>query len=124
MILVDTSVWVDHFRFGDVDLAELLDRGDVACHPFVVGELACGSLKNRGEILQLLSHLPQLPMAAHEEALALIQSRRLMGKGIGWIDIHLLASALLAGVALWTRDRRLDAAARSAGVRALGEPRP
>jgi hypothetical protein len=108
MILVDTSVWVDHLRSNDSALISALQAGTVLTHPFVVGELACGNLKNRGEVIALLQDLPAAPVATHAEALAFIEARSLMGRGIGYIDIHLLASAALAGdTRLWTRDRRL-----------------
>lgn len=118
MILVDTSVWVDHLREGDEELAKRLHADEVACHPFVIGELACGRLRNRSELLALLSALPALPKVADEEALAFIEDHGLMGRGIGLIDIHLLASCMLAGVGLWTRDRSLARAASLAGVSA------
>ena len=112
MILVDTSVWVDHLRDGTPALAAALEQGRVLTHPFVLGELACGNLKNRGEVLQLLGELPAAPMATDPEALDFIERRALMGRGIGYVDIHLLASVALAGTAqLWTRDKRLAAVA-------------
>lgn len=112
MILVDTSVWIDHLRSGEPALATSLEGGQVLMHPFVLGELACGNLKNRGEVLRLLGDLPAAPTATEHEALTLIERRALMGRGIGYIDVHLLASAALAGVGrLWTRDRRLAAVA-------------
>lgn len=107
MVLVDTSVWITHFRHGSRRLKELLADGDVMCHPFIIGELACGNLKNRAEILDLLQSLPQAGAASLDEVLALVESRGLSGKGIGLIDVHLLASALIAKVSLWTEDRRL-----------------
>jgi predicted nucleic acid-binding protein len=107
MVLVDTSVWVDHFRRGLPELAEQLDAGVVVCHPFVLGELACGNLKNRREILELLQTLCTCPVASHEEVLHFVESNRLMGLGLGYIDMHLLASAKLAGLPLWTLDRPL-----------------
>jgi len=114
MILVDTSVWVEHLRRGTAALATALEGGEVLTHPFVVGELACGNLKNRGEVLGLLGELPSAPVVTHAEALAFIERRALVGRGIGYIDVHLLASALLAGTArLWTRDRRLAAVAEN-----------
>ncbi len=113
MILVDTSVWIDHLRKGDPELASLLNEGMVLCHPFVIGELACGNLKNRHEILSLLEALPTATVASHEEVLHLVSDRKLHGKGLGWIDTHLLASALLFKSTLWTRDRTLAAAARA-----------
>ena len=112
MILVDTSVWVDHLRAGEPALAVALELGAVLTHPFVVGELACGNLNNRSEVLQLLGDLPGAPMATDAEALDFIERRALMGRGIGYIDVHLLASVVLAGSArLWTRDLRLAAVA-------------
>lgn len=111
MVLVDTSVWVDHFRRGLPELAEQLDAMAVVCHPFVMGELACGNLKNRREILQLLQTLCTSPVAGHEEVLHFIESNRLMGLGLGYIDVHLLASARLSGLPLWTLDRTLQTTA-------------
>ena len=112
MILVDTSVWVEHLRRGSEPLAEHLREEAVLCHPFVVGEIACGSLKNRRETLHLLRTLPQAPVAREEEALAFIETHRLAGAGLGWIDVHLLASAALAHAAIWTLDRRMADVAR------------
>lgn len=112
MILVDTSVWVEHLRKGAPALATALEQGTVLAHPFVLGELACGNLKNRGEVLRLLRELPAAPMATDAEALDFIERRALMGRGIGYIDVHLLASVSLTGSArLWTRDQRLAAVA-------------
>jgi len=112
MILVDTSVWVDHLRDGTPALAAALEQGRVLTHPFVLGELACGNLKNRSEVLQLLGELPAAPMATDPEALDFIERRALMGRGIGYVDVHLLASVALAGTSqLWTRDKRLAAVA-------------
>jgi hypothetical protein len=109
MILVDTSVWIDHFRNASPVLVEALNREDVLVHPFIIGELACGNLRNRREILQDLGHLPSAPVATHEEALELIERRSLSGLGIGYVDVHLLASTALHGSArLWTRDRGLS----------------
>ena len=108
MILVDTSVWVDHLRKGAPALAGALEQGNVLMHPFVRGELACGNLKNRGEVLRLLEELPGAPIATDVETLNFIERRALMGRGLGYIDVHLLASVALAGTArLWTRDKRL-----------------
>ena len=116
MILVDTSVWVDHLRNGDARLADLLERGSVVMHPFVVGEIACGSLTHRASILELLRELPTAVIAESEEALGFIERHSLHGKGIGYVDIHLLASvALTQGARLWTRDKRLQAAADDLG---------
>ena len=111
MTLVDTSVWIRHLRQGDGHLAEMLNSGSVYCHPFVIGELACGNLRNRDELLSLFSALPSTPVADHDELLDFVTRRDLAGRGLGWIDVHLLASALLANCRLWTLDRRLAAAA-------------
>src|SRR5207253_3272555 len=105
-------VWVDHFRHGDPELATLLERGEVECHPFIIGELAGGNLSARAEILILLRKLPQTPTIEHDEALAFIDAHKLAGEGLGWLDIHLLASAQLARTSLWSRDRQLAGAAR------------
>ena len=113
MILVDTSVWVEHLRRRSASLVGLLDRGQVACHPFVIGEIALGTLKNRAEILDLLSELPSARVVRHEDALALIDARALSGSGVGWVDVHLAASALVERWPLWTLDRRLDAVVRT-----------
>jgi predicted nucleic acid-binding protein len=108
VILVDTSIWIDHLRSGEPALATALEGGRVLMHPFVLGELACGNLNNRSEVLRLLRDLPMAPTATDPEVLVLIESRALVGRGIGYIDVHLLASTALEGVAwLWTRDRRL-----------------
>jgi hypothetical protein len=106
VILVDTSVWIDHLRSGVADLGALLEAEQVLTHPLVIGELACGSLRKRTEILSLLARLPLAQIAGHDEVMALV-TRRLHGRGIGWLDAHLLASALLSDAALWTRDRPL-----------------
>lgn len=111
MILVDTSVWIHHLRKGDRELTRLLNEGVVLCHPFVIGELACGNLKNRAEILSLLAALPSSSLASHAEGLHLVTDRELVGRGIGWIDVHLLASALLSKCTLWTKDKALGAVA-------------
>ena len=111
MVLVDASVWVSHLRDGHEGLRALLDEGLVLCHPFVIGELACGNLINRMEIISLLRALPLTSVAAHDEVLAFIVARNLAGKGLGYVDVHLLAAAVVAGVPLWTLDKRLDKAA-------------
>jgi len=107
MVLVDTSVWVSHLRKGNSQLEGLLLDGNVVCHPFVVGELACGQIKNRREILSLLQALPMVKVVGDEELLLFIERNRLMGIGLGLVDVHLMAAAVLAGISLWTRDRRL-----------------
>jgi len=116
MVLVDTSIWVSHFRKGNPPLATLLNNGEVVCHPFVVGELACGNMKNRKEILSLLQTLTMAEMAEHQEVLHFIEYNQLMGKGLGYIDVHLLASALLTKIPLWTSDKRLKAASAELGL--------
>jgi len=117
-MLVDTSVWVDHLRRGNPQLRDLLNRGEVECHPFIVGELACGSLHRRAEMLSLLQRLPRVPVCSHNEVLLFIEQHRLMGRGIGWIDANLLASASLAGSPFWTHDRRLAEIARALNLHA------
>jgi predicted nucleic acid-binding protein len=116
MVLVDTSVWVRHLRRGNTGLEILLNEGHVVCHPFIVGELACGNLTNRSEILSLLQTLPITTPAEHEEVMRFIENYRLMGKGLGYIDMHLLASAILSGVPLWTLDKRLKEASLQLGL--------
>ena len=111
IVLADTSVWIDHLRSANQELVAELERGTVYIHPFVVGELACARLGNRTEILGRLQKLPSLPVATHPEVLHLIESQQLMGKGIGYVDAHLLASAALGNVRLWTRDRPLQSVA-------------
>jgi len=112
MILVDTSVWIDHLRSGDKLLAQLLDSTRVLTHPFVIGELACGNLGNRTEVLALLADLPRVVTATDEEVLFFIEQHQLMGRGVGYIDAHLLSSTFLGGpTKIWTRDKRLAALA-------------
>jgi hypothetical protein len=117
MVLVDTSVWVAHLRYGNIGLEVLLNEGYVVCHPFIVGELACGNLKNRSEILSLLQALPMAICAEHEEVIQFIENYRLMGKGLGYIDVHLLASAVLTKVPLWTFDKKLNQVSLKLGLR-------
>jgi predicted nucleic acid-binding protein len=116
MVLVDTSVWIDHLRTRDERMAAHLQRSEVIVHPFVVGEMALGRLRRRDEVVLLLSRMPQAPVASHSEVLAFIEGRALSGKGIGYVDTHLLASALLAGAVLWTHDKHLYAIAASLGI--------
>ena len=111
MVLVDTSVWVSHLRQTHAGLVDLLNDGEVVCHPFVVGELACGNLENRTIICALLEALPTTVPVEHKEVLAFIKGYNLMGKGLGYIDVHLLASAILAGLPIWTFDKKLARAA-------------
>lgn len=121
MILVDTSVWIDHLRSGDARLASLLEAGQVLAHPFVVGEIALGALRQRGEILTALSALPKTLTAEEEEVLKVIDGEHLPGAGIGYVDAHLLTSVLLTSDAvLWTRDRRLNAVAERMGLAMSG----
>jgi predicted nucleic acid-binding protein len=116
MVLVDTSVWVAHLRDGDTGLKTLLNEGYVVCHPFIIGELACGNLKNRSEILSLLYALPMATHAEHEEVIQFIENNGLMGKGLGYIDMHLLASAILSKVPLWTLDKKLNQVSLKLGL--------
>jgi len=111
--LVDSSVWVNHLRRGDDELRALLDAGEVLCHPFIIGELACGSIAKRTEILDLLKALPQSTIAEHDEVMHFLNENQLYGRGLGWIDLHLLASASLSKVRLWTTDRPLKRAAEN-----------
>lgn len=120
MILVDTSVWIDHLRHGDNTLVKLLNAGQVLVHPFVIGEIALGSLRQRDVILDTLTDMPRVKVATDEEVLALINQTNLYGIGIGYIDAHLLASTRLTpGTLLWTRDKRLRAVANQAGLLAV-----
>ena len=116
MVLVDTSVWIAHFREGQPLLADLLCEGLVLMHPFVTGELACGNLRNRRSVLSDLGQLPVAQRASDLEVMHLIDSHRLWGRGLGWIDVHLLAAAVLSNCRLWTLDRRLSAAASQLGL--------
>ena len=111
MVLVDTSIWVTYLRQGSRQLEKLLMDAEVMCHPFIIGELACGNLKNRNEIISLLHSLPMVPAIEFDEFLFFINQNHLMGKGVGFVDIHLLASARMIGVSLWTGDKKLKSAA-------------
>lgn len=111
MVLVDTSVWIDHLRRGDAGLASLLETREVLCHPFIIGEIACGHLTSRKEILRRLGMLPSAAMVRHPEALEFIETRRLSGMGLGFIDMNLLAAASLGGNLIWSRDKALRKAA-------------
>lgn len=110
MLLVDTSVWIGHLRRSDERLVRALEAGTVLTHPFVIGELACGSMRRRAEFLGELERLPLAVEATHDEVLQLVERNRLQGRGLGWIDAHLLASARLTGSALYTHDIGLAAA--------------
>lgn len=116
MVLVDTSVWIAHFREGQPVLVDLLSDGLVVMHAFVSGELACGNLKRRAEILSHLRALPAAKQASDLEVMRLVEERRLWGRGLGWIDAHLLAAALLSNCRFWTLDRRLRTAASELGL--------
>lgn len=117
MILVDTSIWIDHLREGSPGLTKALEGAWVLMHPFILGELACGNLRNREVLLGLLGELPTVPRATDPEVLVFIAEHALMGRGLGYLDVHLLASVVLAGdVRLWTRDRSLHKVAVELGV--------
>jgi predicted nucleic acid-binding protein len=116
MTLVDTSVWVNHLRTGRARLNSLLQDNLVLVHPFVIGELACGMLKNRSEILGLLQTLPETQVPEHHEVLHLLESHKLFGEGLGWVDMNLLASAQLTGCGLWTADTRLQKSANKLDI--------
>ena len=116
MILVDTSVWIEHLRAGNDRLRTLLFDEQVLCHAFVVGELACGTLQKREEILTMLKALPEAHLLEHERVLSFLKARRIYGRGIGWVDAHLLASTLLTGCALWTLDKPLRRVAADLSV--------
>ena len=120
MILVDTSIWIDHLHKGDVVMQQLLDNDAVMMHPFVFGEIALGSLKDRAAVLGDLAAVPTAPVADDFEVMTLIEAKRLYGSGLGFVDAHLIASALLSSEGLlWTRDRRLQAAAEQLGIDAM-----
>ena len=116
MVLVDTSVWVSHLRDGNPGLEKLLNDGEVVCHPFIVVELACGNLKNRKEILTSLQSLPMTILAEDGEVLKFIENHQLMGKGLGYIDVHLMAAAVITDVPLWTFDKILDKLTKKIGI--------
>ena len=118
MILVDTSIWIDHGRRRHDRLVAWLTEGLVLGHPFVQGELACGQMPRRAEVLALFEQLPAATVVPHPEMLQFVDRHRLMGQGLGWIDLHLLASALVSHATLATRDGRLARAARDLGVAA------
>ena len=120
MILVDTSVWIDHFARSDSQLQSLLEEGEVLMHPYIVAEIALGNLPQREETVGALQALPEIPLAQHIEVMAFLDNERLFGAGIGYVDLHLLAATrLAAGTRLWTRDRRLLQAALHLGLAAF-----
>ncbi len=110
MLLVDTSIWIDHFQVGVPELREALLREQVGTHPFVLGELCSGSLQRRAEVMADLNQLPFVEVAEHEEVMTMLERHRLWGRGLTWIDLHLLTSARLSGATLWTRDKALASA--------------
>lgn len=116
MVLVDTSIWVDHFRKTSGKLSSLLEAEEVAIHPFVLGELACGNLRNRKEIIALLHALPHATKVEDDEILLFMEQRHLMGRGIGLIDAHILASCCIDDCLLWTRDKRLQVVAKELNI--------
>jgi predicted nucleic acid-binding protein len=116
MILADTLIWIGHFRGQEAGLARLLQEGVVLTHPFVLGELACGNLKKREITVKYLNSLPAAVAAQHDEVFRVLDAWKLWGVGIGWIDAHLIASALLSNCSLWTLDERLRKAASQAGL--------
>jgi predicted nucleic acid-binding protein len=116
MLLVDTSVWIAHFRHGEPRLALSLSEGIVLMHPWISGELACGNLKNRAEILADLAELPTAKQASDEETFAFLEAHKMWGRGLGWMDIHLLASSMLSRCGLWSLDKRLAHAAVELGI--------
>jgi hypothetical protein len=118
VILVDTSVWVEHLRRGLPRLATLLQEGKVLIHSWVIGELACGNLRNRADALELLQGLPAAVVASDQEVLLMIKQNQLMGRGIGYVDAHMLASAKLSHCQLWTQDRRLAVLTEERGLAA------
>jgi predicted nucleic acid-binding protein len=119
MILVDTSVWIDHLHRQEERMFSLLTEGRVVVHPFVIGELALGHLRQRETVLELLQNLPQAKLASDSEVLRLIDNEALHGRGIGYVDTHLLASTRLTpGARFWTRDKRLAAVAQGLGIAA------
>jgi predicted nucleic acid-binding protein len=117
MVLVDTSVWVEHLRFGNIGLENLLNEDRVACHLFIIGELACGNLLNRIEILSLLQALPLATQAEQEEVMQLTENYSLMGRGLGYIDMHLLVSAKLTKIPIWTLDKKLGEVSSGLGLK-------
>ncbi|MBI3314354.1 MAG: type II toxin-antitoxin system VapC family toxin [Candidatus Omnitrophica bacterium] len=112
MILVDTSVWISHLRRHNQRLDDLLGIEIIFCHPLIIGEMSCGNLKDRSSVLSLLEELPGAPVVTHQEALGFIEQRRLMGLGLSFIDVHLLASCQVAGLSIWTEDKPLQRAAQ------------
>jgi predicted nucleic acid-binding protein len=123
VIVVDASIWIDHFRRADPRLSEAMTQKQTLMHPFVIGEIALGSIGQRQSVILMLRGQHKAPVATHDEVLDLIERERLYGLGIGYVDAHLLASARLANATLWTHDKRLDLAADRLGIRADVERR-
>lgn len=121
MILIDTSIWIDHLRGAEDLLAPLLHQDNVCTHAMIIGELACGNLANRKEILELLNGLPRLASATDAEVLQFMEQHRLMGRGIGYIDAHLLSAAAMHRIVLWTRDKKLQEIAQELGLNHANE---
>jgi predicted nucleic acid-binding protein len=113
VILVDTSIWIDFLRDGNDLLKEFLEKGQVMVHPLIVGELSCGNISKRKNFLQLINELPQAKESSHQEVLHFIESKKLYGKGVGFVDLHILCSAILSNTPLWTGDKRLAKITRS-----------
>jgi predicted nucleic acid-binding protein len=116
LVLVDTSVWINHLREGDKNLAILLQNELVACHPFIIGELACGNMKNRNEIINLLNALPSTPLLEHDEIMDFIEGRNIINQGIGYVDVHILGSAIISETPLWTLDKSLKKIAKQMAI--------
>jgi predicted nucleic acid-binding protein len=115
MTLVDTSVWIDHLQKGNSQLEKLLNENNVLIHPFIIGEVSLGIIKNREEILGLLNELPLATVANHEEVLTFIEINELIGSGIGWIDAHLLASMRISNAYMLTTDKAMLNAMKKLG---------
>jgi predicted nucleic acid-binding protein len=115
-VLIDTSIWIDHLRRGDRHLVALLRQNRVLMHPAILGELACGVIPQREQFLLLWLALPRVAKVSFEEAWSLLEHRMLWGRGLGWTDIHLLASTLISGNILWTRDRALRDTAQQLSI--------
>ena len=113
MVLVDTSVWIDHFRRGNNQLVKLLNRGDVFCHEMIIGEIACGTFKNRSEILSRLKLLPHSMHVRHEEILLFIEQNQIIGHGLGYIDVTLLVSSILTSIPIWSLDKKMSQFSKS-----------
>ena len=116
LVLVDTSVWIKHLRESDRNLVQLLEQGLVACHPFIIGELACGGIKKRYEIISLLNDLPSTNILDHDDIMEFIEYRKIMNRGIGYVDVHLLGSALVSETRLWTFDKALRKVANQLSI--------